>query len=112
MGATKAEKFSENQKEIAQYASAIAHPARLAILQHLASTDSCICGDIVDQVPLAQATISQHLKKLKEIGLIQGTTEGSSICYCIDRQNWAKMKKCLGNLLNIDLFKSKNSSKK
>lgn len=69
-------------------AKAIAHPARIAILQHLAKADACICGEIVEELGLAQATISQHLKELKNVGLIRGSVEGTSVCYCIDLKKW------------------------
>lgn len=71
-------------------AKAIAHPARIAILQHLVKANSCICGDLVDELGLAQPTISQHLKELKAVGLIQGTVEGTSVCYCIHPRTWKK----------------------
>lgn len=71
-------------------AKAIAHPARIAILQVLLKKNSCVCGSLVDELGLAQATISQHLKELKTAGLIQGNIEGTSVCYCIDAKVWAK----------------------
>lgn len=83
MGASKAEFFTEKQNEIATISKALGHPARIAILEYLAQVDKCICGDIVNELPLAQPTISQHLKELKNAGLIQGSIEGNSICYCI-----------------------------
>lgn len=84
MGLTKSEEFSENQNRIAALAKAIGHPARVAILELLLSKKNCICNDIVDELPLAQATISQHLKELKSAGIIRGTIEGKTLCYCID----------------------------
>ncbi len=92
MGATKAELFTKKQNEIAAMAKAIAHPARIAILQELLKVNACICGDLVDELGLAQATISQHLKELKNVGLIQGTIEGTSICYCINPAVWNNYK--------------------
>ena len=74
-------------------AKAIAHPARIAILQYLAKANACICGDIVEELGLAQATISQHLKELKNVGLIQGSVEGTSVCYCIDPKTWNRYQK-------------------
>ncbi len=71
---------------------ALAHPARIAIIQHLVKSDACICGDLVEELGLAQATISQHLRELKNIGLIQGTIEGTSVCYCIDPKVWKQFK--------------------
>lgn len=92
MGLTKTELFSRKQNELANMAKAISHPARIAILQQLVKTNACICGDLVEELGLAQATISQHLKELKQAGLIQGTIEGASICYCIDPKVWSKYK--------------------
>lgn len=92
MGVTKTELFTKNQNEIAAMAKAIAHPARIAILQHLLKTNACINGQLVEQLGLAQATISQHLKELKAVGLIHGTIEGTAICYCIDPKVWDRYK--------------------
>ncbi len=92
MGATKKELFTKKQNEIAAMAKAIAHPARIAILHELLKANACICGDLVDELGLAQATISQHLKELKNVGLIRGTIEGTSICYCIDPLVWSAYK--------------------
>ena len=88
MGLSKTELFTEEQNKLAAMAKAIAHPARIAILQHLVETDACVCGDIVQQTGLAQATTSQHLKELKNAGVIQGTVEGTSVCYCINPKVW------------------------
>ena len=88
MGITKTEVFSGRQNRIARYAKAFAHPARIAILEYLVKTRACICGDLVDELPLAQSTISQHLKELKSIGLIQGDIEGPRINYCINEKAW------------------------
>ena len=76
--------FAADEIALADFAKAIAHPARIAILKILAQQKSCICGEIVEGLPLAQATVSQHLKELKNIGLIKGTIEGKTSCYCID----------------------------
>jgi len=84
MGTTKSENFTGQQNKIAGILKAMGHPARVAIIEYLLQVDSCICGDIVNELPLSQATISQHLKELKNAGLIKGTTEGNAICYCID----------------------------
>jgi DNA-binding transcriptional ArsR family regulator len=88
MGLTKAEIFSDKQNRLAQMMKALGHPARIAIIQHLIRSQACICGDLVGELGLAQATISQHLKELKTAGLIKGTVEGTSICYCIDGKVW------------------------
>jgi len=90
MGATKTSLFSKKQNELANMAKAVAHPARIAILQQLIKTNACICGDLVNELGLAQPTISQHLKELKSAGIIQGTVEGASVCYCIDPKVWQK----------------------
>lgn len=92
MGLTKTELFTDSQNEVAAMAKALAHPARIAILQHLIKINACICGDLVEELGLAQATISQHLKELKAVGLIQGTIEGTSVCYCIAPKMWKKYK--------------------
>lgn len=84
MGATKTEHFTHKQNQIATLAKALGHPARVAIIEYLMSVNTCICGDIVNVLPLAQPTVSQHLKELKTAGLIKGTIEGNAICYCID----------------------------
>jgi predicted transcriptional regulator len=88
MGATKTDLFTKKQNELANMAKAIAHPARIAILQQLTKTNACICGDLVEELGLAQPTISQHLKELKNAGIIQGTVEGTSVCYCINPKVW------------------------
>ncbi|KAA3439792.1 ArsR/SmtB family transcription factor [Rufibacter hautae] len=88
MGITKTQHFTGEQNRLAALAKALGHPARIAILQHLLKQQACICGDLVSELPLAQATVSQHLKELKAVGLIKGTVEGTSVCYCIDKQNW------------------------
>jgi DNA-binding transcriptional ArsR family regulator len=93
MGVSKTELFTKKQNELASIARVLGHPARIAILQHLVKTNACICGGLVDELGLAQATISQHLKELKQVGLIQGTIEGTSMCYCIDPKMWEKYKK-------------------
>jgi DNA-binding transcriptional ArsR family regulator len=103
MGLTKSEIFSEQQNQIASIAKVFGHPARVAILQHLFKINSCICGDLVDEIGLAQPTISQHLKELKSTGLISGNIEGTSVCYCIDKGNWSKMKAMILDFLNQDI---------
>ena len=95
MGITKSELFSKKQNEIANMAKAIAHPARVAILQYLMKKNTCICGSLVEELGLAQATISQHLKALKDAGLIQGTIDGASVCYCIHPKTWEKYRDAL-----------------
>ena len=90
MGLTKTDNFTTTQNELASLAKALGHPARVAIIEYLANSNSCVCGDIVDVIPLAQATVSQHLKELKQAGLIQGSIEGNTICYCINGETWKK----------------------
>lgn len=86
MGATKTEHFTSKQNQIATIAKALGHPARIAILEYLMTVDECICGDIVNELPLAQPTVSQHLKELKNAGIIKGNVEGNAICYCINEK--------------------------
>src|ERR1700748_2591617 len=88
MGTTKTNLFTKKQNDLAAMAKAIGHPARIAILQHLVKANACICGDLTEELGLAQATVSQHLKELKNAGLIQGTVEGTSVCYCINPEAW------------------------
>ncbi|ARV08335.1 transcriptional regulator [Winogradskyella sp. PC-19] len=104
MGLVKSEIFTEEQNKISLLAKAFAHPARVAILQHIFSTNSCICGDLVEEIGLAQSTISQHLKELKNIGLISGNIEGTSVCYCIDTAKWTEMKTTINQFLNQDIL--------
>lgn len=103
MGITKSEIFSEEQNKIAAMAKVLGHPARISILQHIFESKTCICGDLVDKIGLAQPTISQHLKELKTAGLIKGNVEGTSVCYCIHRENWISMKKLLISFLDHDI---------
>ena len=95
MGATKSDIFTQDQNEIALIAKAIGHPARIAILQYLLQKNACVCGDIVDEIGLAQATVSQHLKELKQAGLIKGDIDGRKVCYCIDNSKWDIVKDLL-----------------
>ena len=88
MGLSKTALFTKQQNEMAAMAKALAHPARIAILQYLVKKNACVCGDLVDELGLAQATTSQHLKELKTAGIIQGNIEGASVCYCIDPKVW------------------------
>ncbi len=106
MGLTKSEIFTDQQNKISIIAKAFGHPARVAILQHLFKTNSCICGDLVDEIGLAQPTISQHLKELKNIGLIKGNIEGTSVCYCIDQTNWANIKDIFIQFLDYESQKN------
>jgi DNA-binding transcriptional ArsR family regulator len=98
MGLTKSEIFTDKQNRLASMMKALAHPARIAIIQYLIKTHACINGQLVEELGLAQPTISQHLKELKNAGLIQGTIEGTSVCYCIDPKTWAQYQKEIGAL--------------
>lgn len=98
MGASKSASFSEAHNEMASLFKALSHPARVAIVDYLLSVDSCICGDIVNELPLAQPTISQHLKELKNANLIKGTIEGTAICYCINEETIQKMEQHFGQI--------------
>lgn len=100
MGLTKSEIFSTEQNHLAQLLKALAHPARIAILQEIMKANTCICGDLVNELGLAQATISQHLKELKSAGLIKGTVEGASVCYCINPETWKVLETEIGNFLS------------
>jgi ArsR family transcriptional regulator, arsenate/arsenite/antimonite-responsive transcriptional repressor len=110
MAINKKYEFENEVQELAEFAKAISHPARIAILQTIASKNQCICGEIVEVLPLAQSTVSQHLKELKNVGLIQGDIEGQKTCYCI---NWTRLEEfhesfsSLMNLLNKNKIYSK-----
>jgi len=99
MGLTKSEIFTEEQNQLSTLLKAMAHPARIAILQQIIAANACICGDLVEELGLAQATISQHLKELKNAGIIQGTIEGVKVCYCIDPKTWGLLQSQLGDFL-------------
>ena len=90
MASPKLEEFLKTEQELALFAKALSHPARIAILKVLAQKSECVCGEIVDVLPLAQSTVSQHLKELKEAGLIDGSVDGPRSCYCI---NWKAFEK-------------------
>ena len=106
MGLTKTEEFTKTQNDLASLTKALGHPARIAIIQFLIKTKSCVCGDIVDELPLSQSTVSQHLKELKRVGLIKGDIDGPTTCYCIDEKVWNKAKKAMGEL--FDSYKEPN----
>lgn len=108
MGATKTKDYSTNQLTIAALAKALGHPARVAIIEHLIKTDSCICNDIVSELPLSQPTVSQHLRELKSAGIISGEIEGNTICYCID-VNAIQILKDYINALTSTLTNKKNT---
>lgn len=99
MGTTKTDEFTVKDNRVAAYAKALGHPARVAILKVLIERQACICGDIVEELPLSQSTVSQHLKELKEAGLIKGDIDGAKVCYCIDEKEWQNAKAVLTELL-------------
>ncbi|MES2616755.1 MAG: metalloregulator ArsR/SmtB family transcription factor [Bacteroidota bacterium] len=108
MGATKTDNFTNRQNSIATLIKALGHPARVAIMEYLMKVDTCICGDIVNEINLAQPTISQHLKELKNAGLIKGSVEGNAICYCIDEKAIAKLQDYFAGIA-IKLENKKNN---
>lgn len=95
MGAQKKEAFTQDENELAEFAKALAHPARIAIIKELARRNTCICGEIVEVLPLAQSTVSQHLKELKEAGLVNGTVEGAKSCYCLNLEAFQRFEAIL-----------------
>ncbi|WP_417859138.1 ArsR/SmtB family transcription factor [Xanthomarina gelatinilytica] len=104
MGLTKSEIFTEEQNKLALVAKAFGHPARIAILQHLFKLNSCVCGDLVNEIGLAQPTISQHLKELKNLGIIKGDISGTSVCYCINQEEWQNIKHMFSQFLEQELI--------
>ncbi|ALJ04317.1 ArsR family transcriptional regulator [Pseudalgibacter alginicilyticus] len=106
MGLAKTELYTDLQNQIALFAKVFGHPARVAILEYLFNTSTCVCGDLVNEIGLAQPTISQHLKELKHLGLIKGSVEGTSVCYCIDKDNWTEMKNVMFDFLDQDISKT------
>lgn len=107
MGATKSFEFTAKENALARYAKALGHPARIAILRFLSKQQSCMCGDIVEELPLSQSTVSQHLRELKTAGLIKGDIEGAKVCYCIDEKGWKAAQATIGQL--FDGYKSGGS---
>ena len=99
MGLTKTNNYTKTELDIAKYAKALAHPARIAIIELLVNKQVCVCGDIVDELPISQSTVSQHLKELKEVGLIKGEIEGTSVCYCLNEKEWAKASALIAEIL-------------
>ena len=107
MGLAKTDLFTNQQNRVAELAKAFAHPARVAILQLLAEKKACVCGDLVDELPLAQATVSQHLKELKRIGIIKGDIDPPRVCYCINEPVWEEARQVFGQVL--DTFRVEQS---
>ena len=100
MGATKSYEFTAKENKLAKYAKALGHPARIAILKLLVQKQTCVCGDIVEELPLSQSTVSQHLKELKDAGLIKGEIDGVKVCYCIDDKEWKSAQRWLNQLFD------------
>lgn len=100
MAINKSTSFSESHQELAAFGKAISHPARVVILKFIAEQNSCICGDIVEILPLAQSTVSQHLKELQQAGLIRGSIEGPKTCYCVDFENYERLTQKLRSFLD------------
>lgn len=101
----KSKEFSKEELQLAKYLKALAHPARISIMKQLANANACFCGEIVEVLPLSQSTVSQHLKELKEAGLVKGEIEGAKVCYCIDHVEWEKAIATIQEFLNTNLFK-------
>jgi DNA-binding transcriptional ArsR family regulator len=101
----KNKEFSKEDLELAKYLKALSHPARISIMKQLASSNTCFCGEIVEVLPLSQSTVSQHLKELKEAGLVKGEIEGAKVCYCIDHVEWQKAIDAISSFLNSNFHK-------
>lgn len=100
MGTSKLATYAQKEINLAKYAKALGHPARVAILNLLIKKQTCICGDIVDELPIAQSTVSQHLKELKEAGLIKGEIVGAAVCYCIDQKEWSTARTLIAGMFD------------
>lgn len=108
MALNKKEDFKKTEIELSDFAKAISHPARIAILKTISDKDTCICGEIVEVLPLAQSTVSQHLKELLKAGLIEGTIEGTKSCYCINWKTFARFAFSFNNFFNTAKTKAEN----
>ena len=108
MAYSKKKEFENDEIKTSEIAKALSHPARIAIIKFLVKQKSCICNDIVEHLPLSQSTVSQHLKELKIVGLIQGEVDGPRVCYCIDKENWRKAKEIFGELFSMKFESMKN----
>ncbi|MBL7473973.1 ArsR/SmtB family transcription factor [Robertkochia sediminum] len=106
MGITKTEIFTDRQNSLAIMAKVLGHPARIAILDHLFNIKACVCGDLVNEIGLSQPTISQHLKELKQAGLIKGNIDGNKVCYCINEEAWQRMRNNIVSFLDQDPYKN------
>lgn len=103
MAYTKKEEFTAQEIRVAELGKALSHPARIAIIKLLAERQACICGDIVDELPLSQSTVSQHLKELKNAGLIKGEIDGPRVCYCIDPKVWSEARRVFDVLFEKEI---------
>jgi len=103
MGVTKTEIHTDEQNKLASFLKVLGHPARIAILQHIINQKACICNDLVEELGLAQPTISQHLKELKNIGIIRGSIEGKSVCYCIEEEAWKNIREEFNAFFNQEI---------
>lgn len=110
MAHSKLTDYKEEEIQLARFAKAMGHPARIAILKLLSSMDTCFCGEIVEELPIAQATVSQHLKELKDAGLIQGSIEAPKIRYCIDSKNWEIARKLFSDFWYQSSLSMQNST--
>jgi DNA-binding transcriptional ArsR family regulator len=108
MGVTKTDNYTRELTDLASISKVLGHPARVAILDHISKATGCICGDLVDEIGLAQATISQHLRELKSVGIIKGNIEGTSVCYCLDYTVWNNYHQKLNDF--SELLNSRNNS--
>ncbi len=100
MGITKTQIFDTEQNELAHIFKVLGHPARIAILQYISQQNACICNDLVEEIGLAQATISQHLRELKSIDLLKGEIEGKRICYCINLIRYHELQSIINSFFN------------
>ncbi|MEM1257831.1 MAG: metalloregulator ArsR/SmtB family transcription factor [Bacteroidota bacterium] len=101
MGISKTHIFSPRHNELAKAAKVMAHPARVAILEYISKQEGCICTDLVEEIGLAQPTISQHLNEIKKVGLLEGTFEGKNLCYCINREKWVELQQFFNSFFSV-----------
>ena len=109
MATTKSSEFNIKEQKIAEICKALAHPARIAIINFLIKKKECICSDVVNELPLSQSTVSQHLKELKNAGLIKGDIDGQRVCYCIDLKKWSEAKKTINLFLSQEAIQAEKT---
>ncbi len=109
METTKSSEFGIKEQKVAELCKALAHPARIAIINFLIKNKECICSDVVNELPLSQSTVSQHLKELKDIGLIKGDIDGPRVCYCIDLKKWNEAEKAIGSFLSQEAIQAEKT---